>query len=92
MTKLLAQTQQETKKEIKMQDVVFNPEDMLKIQGMIEVAAKRGAYHASEMKEVGEVYDRLAALNKKLVELIKEQKEKDENTVVVDTPTETPQE
>jgi hypothetical protein len=36
-------------------------EDLVAVKSMIEVVSQRGAFHANELKPVGELYEKLSA-------------------------------
>ena len=43
----------------KLDEQKLNPEDLVTLKNIIDVASKRGAFRASEMTAIGKVYDKL---------------------------------
>jgi hypothetical protein len=58
--------------------------DLAQIKTIIEVTNSRGAFQASEMKTVGELYDRLSAFLDSVVSTAKAEPADDQANTVVD--------
>lgn len=58
-----------------MTDLSLTLQDLIKLKVVIELASKRGAFDATEMTEIGTLYDRLKTTVDFLVQQMKEQNE-----------------
>ena len=43
----------------KLEKQKLNPSDLISLKNIIDIASKRGAFRASEMTAIGQVYDKL---------------------------------
>lgn len=44
-----------------MDDAQITLEDLIEIRNIIDLASRRGAFHASEMSRVGQVFDKVSS-------------------------------
>jgi hypothetical protein len=60
--------------EIKVDPVLLTADDLVAIQGVIDLATRRGAFHAAEISTVGKIFDKLKVFNEYIAKSVAEQK------------------
>ena len=62
--------------EIKVEPAALTADDLVAIQGVIDLATRRGAFQAGELSTVGKIFDKLKVFNEYIAKSVAEQKVK----------------